>query len=114
MGRNNVPPNTLEGALTRLRDHRRSGGKPTTLNRISAEFISWLRRDHLKITQEEFARRYRMPVGTLRGWEQGQRCPSAAEESFLLAIYHNPDGIQASIWSASKALAEKDMAMEDA
>src|SRR5215472_8762882 len=34
-------------------------------------------RERLGLTQEEFAARYHIPVGTLRDWEQGRKRPDA-------------------------------------
>ena len=48
----------------------------------------------LDLTQEEFAKRYRIPLGTLRDWEQGARQPDPAARAYLRAIAGDPAGVQ--------------------
>jgi putative transcriptional regulator len=45
----------------------------------------------LDLSQEEFAARYHIPVGTLRDWEQGRFEPDAAAKAYLAVIAHEPD-----------------------
>ena len=40
----------------------------------------------LMLTQEEFAARYQIPIGTLRDWEQGRSEPDAPAKLFVEAI----------------------------
>lgn len=47
----------------------------------------------LGMTQEEFAQALRIPVGTLRNWEQGRVKPDPAARSLLLAVYDNPKAV---------------------
>jgi len=47
----------------------------------------------LGLTQEEFAGRYMIPLGTLRDWEQGQTEPDAAGRAYLRAIRGNPAAV---------------------
>ena len=47
--------------------------------------IKWLRRK-LGISQAEFSERYRIPVGTVRDWEQGRAEPDAAALAYLTVI----------------------------
>jgi putative transcriptional regulator len=48
-------------------------------------------RDRLGLTQEEFAARYRIPVGTLRDWEQGRKFPDAPARAYLTVIEKDPN-----------------------
>jgi putative transcriptional regulator len=48
----------------------------------------------LGLTQEEFAARYQIPLGTLRDWEQGAKKPDQAARAFLRAIAGDPAGVQ--------------------
>lgn len=41
-------------------------------------------------TQQAFARTYRLPVGTVRDWEQGRRVPDAPARAFLALIKADP------------------------
>ena len=50
-------------------------------------------RRNLKLTQEEFAARYEIPVGTIRDWEQRRSEPDAAARAYLRAIIGDPDGV---------------------
>jgi putative transcriptional regulator len=47
-------------------------------------------RDRLGITQEAFAARYRIPLGTLRDWEQGRKFPDAPARAYLTIIDRDP------------------------
>ncbi|HZZ22383.1 MAG TPA: helix-turn-helix domain-containing protein [Roseiarcus sp.] len=48
----------------------------------------------LGLTQEEFAARYQIPLGTLRDWEQGAKQPDHAARAYLRAIAGDPVGVQ--------------------
>jgi putative transcriptional regulator len=47
----------------------------------------------LGLTQEEFAARYRIPVGTLRDWEQGRSEPDQPARAYLTVIANDPEGV---------------------
>ncbi|MGH6815453.1 MAG: helix-turn-helix domain-containing protein [Hyphomicrobiaceae bacterium] len=44
----------------------------------------------LGLTQEEFSARFRIPLGTLRDWEQGKSKPDQAARAYLTVIARNP------------------------
>ena len=48
-------------------------------------------REKLGLTQEEFAATYRIPVGTLRDWEQCRKNPDAPARAYLIVISRNPE-----------------------
>ena len=48
----------------------------------------------LKLSQEDFAARYHIPVGTLRDWEQGRKEPDAAARAFLRVIASEPEVVR--------------------
>ena len=48
----------------------------------------------LQMTQEEFAARYHIPLGTLRDWEQGRSEPDQTARAYLKVIAANPDIVQ--------------------
>jgi putative transcriptional regulator len=50
-------------------------------------------RDRLGLTQEEFAAKYRIPVGTLRDWEQGRKFPDAPARAYLTVIEKDPNAV---------------------
>src|ERR1700752_1877812 len=50
-------------------------------------------RRSLELTQEEFAARYHIPLGTLRDWEQGRTQPDQPARADLTVIAHDPEGV---------------------
>ena len=48
----------------------------------------------LGLTQEEFAARYHIPIGTLRDWEQGRSTPDQPSRAYLRVIAHDPEGVR--------------------
>ncbi|HEY7496635.1 MAG TPA: helix-turn-helix domain-containing protein [Candidatus Tectomicrobia bacterium] len=47
----------------------------------------------LGLTQEEFAARYHIPLGTLRDWEQGRTEPDQPARAYLTVIARDPEGV---------------------
>ena len=47
----------------------------------------------LGLTQEEFAARYHIPLGTLRDWEQGRCEPDQPVRAYLTVIAHDPEDV---------------------
>lgn len=47
----------------------------------------------LGLTQEEFASRYHIPLGTLRDWEQGRSEPDQPAKAYLKAIAGDPAAV---------------------
>jgi putative transcriptional regulator len=47
----------------------------------------------LGLTQEEFAARFRIPLGTLRDWEQGAAVPDTCARAYLTVIARNPKAV---------------------
>jgi putative transcriptional regulator len=52
-------------------------------------------RQRLNVTQAEFAATYRIPLGTLRDWEQRRKHPDAPARAYLMVISANPTGVAA-------------------
>jgi DNA-binding transcriptional regulator YiaG len=48
----------------------------------------------LALTQEEFAARFRIPLGTLRDWEQGRSEPDQPAKAYLTVIARDPQGVE--------------------
>jgi putative transcriptional regulator len=71
------PPMTTE-QITRMRPVAR------------AKFI----RQKLGISQEEFARRFRIPLATLRDWEHNRCNPDQAALAYLRVIERAPETVQ--------------------
>jgi len=53
----------------------------------------------LGLTQEEFAARYHIPLGTLRDWEQGRAMPDQPTQAYLTVIARDPDTVQRALES---------------
>lgn len=51
-------------------------------------------REHLRMSQSEFAKAYRIPLSTLKNWEQGRRQPDAPAAAYLEAISRRPKVIR--------------------
>jgi putative transcriptional regulator len=47
----------------------------------------------LGLSQEEFAERFHIPLGTLRDWEQGRKNPDTAARAYLRVIGRNPAAV---------------------
>jgi putative transcriptional regulator len=45
------------------------------------------------MTQEEFATRFHLPLGTVRDWEQGAHRPDKAGQVLLTVIAKDPDAV---------------------
>jgi putative transcriptional regulator len=50
-------------------------------------------RRKLRMSQEKFAVTYRIPLSTLKNWEQGRRHPDAPAAAYLQAISRRPHEI---------------------
>jgi putative transcriptional regulator len=51
-------------------------------------------RQALNMSQEEFAARFQIPLGTLRDWEQGRVEPDKAARAYLTVIARNPNAVR--------------------
>ena len=48
----------------------------------------------LGLTQEAFSEGFRIPLGTLRDWEQGVAEPDQAARAYLTVIARDPDAVR--------------------
>jgi putative transcriptional regulator len=55
----------------------------------------------LKLSQEEFAACFRIPIGTLRDWEQGRVEPDQAARAYLMVIARNPKAVREALEPAA-------------
>jgi len=55
--------------------------------------VSVIRRA-LKLSQEDFAGAFHIPLGTLRDWEQGRKEPDAAARAYLRVIAREPETVR--------------------
>ena len=83
-----MTPEAIERAARADRD-----AQPLTaddLKRMKRTPQAKIIRRALELTQEEFAARYHIPLGTLRDWEQGRTEPDQPARAFLLLIARDP------------------------
>lgn len=76
-------------SLTEAAEH--AEGKPTSV-RVNAFEVPDVRaiRRQLRMSQQTFARVYRIPLATLKNWEQGRRQPDAPALAYLQVIAKHP------------------------
>ena len=53
----------------------------------------------LGLSQEGFAARFHIPLGTLRDWEQNRKEPDAAARAYLVVIARNPEAVSEALQS---------------
>lgn len=53
----------------------------------------------LGLSQDEFSRRFQIPLGTLRDWEQGRKEPDGAARAYLVVIGRNPTAVSEALAS---------------
>ena len=58
----------------------------------------------LGLSQEEFAQAFRIPIGTLRDWEQDRVQPDQAARAYLTVIARNPKAVREALESAPRPL----------
>jgi putative transcriptional regulator len=67
---------------------------PAELKRMKRTPRAKIIRRALGLTQEEFAARFQIPLGTLRDWEQGATEPDQAARSYLKVIARDPESVR--------------------
>jgi putative transcriptional regulator len=82
----------IDDAANADRDNRPLS--PADLRRMKRTPRVKIIRRALGISQEDFAARYRIPLGTLRDWEQGRVEPDQAARAYLTVIAHNPEAVR--------------------
>lgn len=86
-----MTPEAVEAAARADRD-----AQPLTesdLRRMKRTPRAKIIRRALELTQEEFAGRYHIPLGTLRDWEQGRAEPDQPTRAYLTLIARDPDRV---------------------
>jgi putative transcriptional regulator len=73
----------------------------TDLKRMKRTPQARIIRRALELTQEEFATRYHIPLGTLRDWEQGRAEPDQPTRAYLTLIARDPDHVDRTLNSRS-------------
>jgi putative transcriptional regulator len=72
-----------------------AGGRKVPGTRVTTVELPDVRaiRRSLHMSQQRFAIAYRIPLSTLKNWEQGRRRPDAPAAAYLLAIKRRPKEI---------------------
>ena len=97
------PPKTDWRAFDAMSDaerHRAAASDPDAPPATEAQLARARRvltvralRKKLNLTQEEFAARFHLPLGTVRDWEQGAHRPDKAAQVLLRVIARDPDAV---------------------
>lgn len=69
---------------------------------ITAARVRWVRKT-TGLSQEQFSARCRVPVGTLRDWEQARREPDAAALAYLRVIEREPEAVARALTAPTAA-----------
>jgi putative transcriptional regulator len=77
-------------------DHARGEASCVKVRTVELTDVPALRRK-LKMSQQAFAESYRIPLPTLKNWEQGRRQPDAPAAAYLLAISRRPEEIRSAL-----------------
>jgi len=64
------------------------------LKRMKRTAQATIIRRALKLTQEEFAAQFHIPIGTLRDWEQDRNRPDSAAKAYLRVIASDPEAVR--------------------
>lgn len=90
--------NDLIESLKHAVDHAK--GQPTAgkVHVVEVPDVRSLRK-RLNMSQQAFSSAYRIPLATLKGWEQGRRQPDATAAAYLSVIEKLPVQAQAALES---------------
>jgi putative transcriptional regulator len=66
------------------------------VSRVELPDVKAIRRS-LRMSQHRFAAAFRIPLPTLKNWEQGRRMPDAPAAAYLLAIKRRPKEIMEAV-----------------
>lgn len=80
---------TTDADIRRHMIKDRQGGE-NDLSSFAPVIPPQILRKHLGMTQSEFAKALRIPLSTLRNWEQGRVLPDPAGRSLLTIVAKNP------------------------
>ena len=80
----------LISAMEKAAAHAQGKGSVARAHSIEVPDVRSLR-EELGMSQQAFASAYRIPLATLKGWEQGRRQPDATASAYLSVIARQPD-----------------------
>ena len=79
----------LVKSLGEAADHAEGRASSARVHVVEVPDVRTIRRK-LHLSQQKFAQKYRIPLPTLRNWEQGRRQPDAPAAAYLHAIAMRP------------------------
>ncbi|MBV9769688.1 MAG: helix-turn-helix domain-containing protein [Bryobacterales bacterium] len=86
-----MTPQAIEKAARA--DHDAQPLTDADLKRMKQTSRAKIIRRALDLTQEQFAARYHIPLGTLRDWEQGRSEPDQPTQAYLTLIARDPERV---------------------
>jgi putative transcriptional regulator len=81
-------------SMKQAADHAR--GRSMRVTTVEVPDVKAIRRG-LRMSQHRFAAAYRIPLPTLKNWEQGRRHPDAPAAAYLLAIKRRPKEVMEAV-----------------
>jgi putative transcriptional regulator len=84
---------SMKQAAAHAQGRRVSGMRVT---KVEIPDVKAIRRG-LRMSQHRFAAAYRIPLPTLKNWEQGRRQPDAPAAAYLLAIKRRPKEVMEAV-----------------
>ena len=87
-------------SLTETVDYAQDKADSARVPVVEAPDVRAVRR-HLRMSQLQFSAAYRIPLATLKNWEQGRRQPDAPATAYLQAIAKRPSEIRDALTPAS-------------
>jgi putative transcriptional regulator len=76
-------------SMTEACEHAEGKPQPVRVHVVEIPDVRAIRR-RLRMSQADFARVYRIPLATLKNWEQGRRQPDAPAAAYLQVIANRP------------------------
>lgn len=76
-------------AMEEAAAHAQGKGEVARVHAIDVPDVRAIR-ESLGLSQQAFANAYRIPLATLKGWEQGRRQPDATASAYLSVIASLP------------------------
>lgn len=89
----------LIAAMEEAATHAQGKGKVARVHTIEVPDVRAIR-EELGLSQQAFASAYRIPLATLKGWEQGRRQPDATASAYLSVIAGMPDAAREALRAA--------------
>ena len=84
---------SMQQAAAHSSGRKVAGMRATTVELLDVKAI----RQRLHMSQHRFAASYRIPLSTLKNWEQGRRSPDAPAAAYLLAIQRRPKEVMEAV-----------------